>query len=331
MMMTDLCRSPTPRDAKTHTSMMAPTRSTSALLLLACTSAACAALTTPANAYPYKLVTVQPTYKISDWDAAKPIVDGLVSDAKAETGVAYCGYATSRTERSMSTVGGYKVQAGDELFGRLAFPDADAALKHMALAKAKTDALCAGPVTLADLSIHGPASELDKIRAELEDANFYEIGSGLSRLERETGAMPLPLQLVTLLSTFTVSDAAAATRICDELVERTATESNCIYCGWTRREDELVLREAYGSVIGVARHVENAGDLIESLQSSGAASFGETRLHTSLANMRLFEEFVEDTKRSSGYCGAATRRFFAEGGFSRYEVQQSMFGFFFKR
>lgn len=277
-------------------------------------------------------MTVQPTFRIRHWSAAQPIAERWVALAKTERDIIYGGYAATRTERSTSTVGGYRVQPGDELFGRFAFPTADAAVSHLLNTQQLREQLVSGPTVLEALTIHGPPAELERCRAALvdDDAEYYEIASGLSRLERETGSMPLPLQLCSLESTFTVNDGAAAARISEELVERTVKEPNCIYCGWTQRDDQLVLREAYGSIVGIARHVENAGACVEALVD-GPATFGETRLHTTLANMNLFSEFVEDTERKAGYCSADTKRFYAEAGFSRYDVQQSVFGVFLRR
>jgi hypothetical protein len=281
------------------------------------------------SAYENKFLTLQPTYTISDWAKAKPVVDKMVASAKKETGVIYCGYSTTRSLRSTSTVGGYAVTPGDKLFGRLAFPDADALLSH--LQNRDDTALQSGAASLDSLAVHGPAGELAKL--SIDGADYYETEAGISRLERETGGAQLPLQLLSVHTSFDVSDPAAAKLICDELVERTATEPDCLYCGWTRRDDRLFLREAFGSVVGIARHADNVGSCLEALAGgdNAPAVLVDNEVHASLANLNLYKEFVTDTQRDVGYCSASSVRYFSEGGFSRYDVQQSLFGFFFRR
>lgn len=302
-------------------------------MALVCLLAAHSAALNIGSAYDNKFLTLQPTYTINDWAAAQPIVNDITKAAKAKTdGLMYCGYATTRSLRSTSTVGGYAVTPGDKLFGRIAFPDADALLSHVADSAGSVDKLVSGPASLDELQIHGPAAELAKCKDALGDAQYYTTGSGLSRIERETGAMPLPLQLLTLYTAFSLGeDAAAATALCDEIVELTASETDCLYCGWTRNGDTLCLREAFGSVVGIARHAANVEDKLAVL-ANGPATLEGSALHSSLANLRLWDEYITDKARSTGYASAETTRYYSEeGGFSRYDVQQSVFGFYFKR
>lgn len=143
--------------------------------------------------------------------------------------------------------------------------------------------------------------------------------------------MPLPLNLVSLETSFTLADVDAARAICDDIVATTAGEENCIYHGWTRCGDTLHCREAYGSAAGLVRHCTNVADSIEALLD-GPATLLAGQVHASPSQLPILNEFVEDTGRERGYCSRETKRFVAaEGGYSRYEVQQSMFGFFFRR
>ena len=74
------------------------------------------------------------------------------------------------------------------------------------------------------------------------------------------------------------------------------------------------------------------GDASGPFLLDGPAALASTEVHASLGNLRTFDEYVADTKREAGYCSDASTRFYSDGaGFSRYEVQQSMFGMFFRR
>merc|ERR1712224_737914 len=56
-----------------------------------------------------------------------------------------------------------------------------------------------------------------------------------------------------------------------EFVERTKTETGCIYYGWSRVEDKLFCREAYVDAAGVLAHLENVGQCVAKLLESAAA------------------------------------------------------------
>ena len=54
------------------------------------------------------------------------------------------------------------------------------------------EALCSGPASLDSIQLHGPAAELDKVKLDkVEQAERFEIESGLSRMEREIGGAQL--------------------------------------------------------------------------------------------------------------------------------------------
>ena len=194
------------------------------------------------SAYENTFLTLFPTYSIVKPDAMTPIIESLVATAKKEDGFIYCGYSSTRSLRSTSTVGGYAAQPGDKIFGRLAFPDAEALSAH--LKSASYPSAFGEVATLESLSVHGPASELAKLDSLSVEATLYETESGLSRLERETGAAMLPIQAISVHTEFKLVDAAGAKPLCDKLVERTVSETDCLYCGWTRCGDTLFLREA---------------------------------------------------------------------------------------
>ncbi|EOD16346.1 hypothetical protein EMIHUDRAFT_210715 [Emiliania huxleyi CCMP1516] len=340
-------------------SLLRPTATSHASSSMMATRAA-ATLMAGAAPYDYTLLTLQPTYTIHDWPATQRIMDEYVAETKAERGLTFCGYSTTRSRRDSTVVGDFAEEPGDKLFCRDAFPDAggrlplphasathftplhastapafpsDSLLAHLSNVEPQRSALLQGPASLDGIELHGPAAELRKCEdaPALQGARLFEVDCGLSRLEKESGGMPLPLQLVSLHTSFSLADADAARAICKEIVATTAGEENCIYHGWTVCGDTLTCREAYGSAVGLARHCEGVAASIERLLD-GPATLREGQLHASLSQLPVLAEFVEERRRETGYCSRETQRFFAaEGGFSRYEVQQSMFGFFLRR
>mmetsp|Transcript_12022 Transcript_12022/g.35561 ORF Transcript_12022/g.35561 Transcript_12022/m.35561 type:complete len:327 (+) Transcript_12022:99-1079(+) len=314
-------------------SLLRPTATSHASSSMMATPRAAATLMAGAAPYDYTLLTLQPTYTIHDWPATQRIMDDYVAETKAERGLTFCGYSTTRSRRDSTVVGDFAEEPGDKLFCRDAFPDADSLLAHLSNVEPQRSALLQGPASLDGIELHGPAAELRKCEdaPALQGARLFEVDCGLSRLEKESGGMPLPLQLVSLHTSFSLADADAARAICKEIVATTAGEENCIYHGWTVCGDTLTCREAYGSAVGLARHCEGVAASIERLLD-GPATLREGQLHASLSQLPVLAEFVEERRRETGYCSRETQRFFAaEGGFSRYEVQQSMFGFFLRR
>lgn len=294
-----------------------------------------------AEPYDYTFISLLPMYVIKDWSAAQPLVDAYLAEAKAKDAgaIMYAGYDTTRSQTDMDTVGGFATVSGDRLCLRLAFNEADGLASHVvALLGPLHDRLQAA-VTLEEVQVHGPAAALASCKRAVEQSlsgstvSSYAIKLGMSRIEKEVGGMSLPMQLLSVHTSFELHDAEAAMPLLDAIVQRSKTEDNCLYTGWTRSGDTLVLREAFGSVNGIARHVENIGEQLQALTAGPkpAATFLETRLHTALGNLQIFDDYCTDTKREVGYCSRATSRFYLEGGFSRYEVQQSMFGFFLRR
>merc|ERR1712167_314279 len=63
-----------------------------------------------------------------------------------------------------------------------------------------------------------------------------------------------------------------------EFVERTKTETGCIYYGWTKSGDKLFCREAYVDAAGALAHLENVGALVGKLLES-AATLDQIKMH----------------------------------------------------
>jgi len=243
--------------------------------------------------------------------------------------------------RDASVQGGFREAVGDKLFLRQAYPDGMAATSHITSHLAPcVEALLSGPLSLDSLEVHGSADSLATCSAAVEDmgpASVFETLCGVSFLEKPSGGVPLAMSLTAVHSRFTVADWALVSPILDDAVERTrANERNgCIYSGFSRSGNELCCTEAFGSPAAVARHVENVATCAEALLA-GPAVLTRTAVHSSELNLRDYKEQM----RRPGVYGDAQPLYFCkgsssecgeDGGFSRFEVQQSLniFGFTF--
>merc|ERR1712144_200530 len=75
---------------------------------------------------------------------------------------------------------------------------------------------------------------------------------------------------LTIQPTFTIKDWEAAAPIMAEFVERTKTETGCVYYGWTKVGDTLFCREAYVNAEGVLAHLDNVGALVGKMLEAAA-------------------------------------------------------------
>jgi quinol monooxygenase YgiN len=71
---------------------------------------------------------------------------------------------------------------------------------------------------------------------------------------------------------FTVQDWTKAEAIMQDFVEKTKTESGCVYYGWCRTGDKLKCREAYVDGAAINVHLENVGPCIQALLADGIAT-----------------------------------------------------------
>merc|ERR1712167_100961 len=226
----------------------------------------------------YQFVTIQPTFTIKDWAAAAPIMAEFVERTKTETGCIYYGWSKS----------------GDKLFCREAYVDAAGALAHLENVGALVGKLLESAATLDQIELHGPSAELDKCKEKMDGfgTTYWEIDSGISFMKKEVTAEWAPQTLMTIQPTFTIKDWAAAAPIMAEFVERTKTETGCIYYGWTKSGDKLFCREAYVGAAGALAHLENVGALVGKLLES-AATLDQIELHGPSAELDKCKEKMD--------------------------------------
>merc|ERR1712146_116825 len=156
----------------------------------------------------YTLMTIQPTFTVSDWAAAEPIMAEFVEATKKETGCIYYGWSTD--------------ESNNKLFCREAYIDAAAALAHLENIGALVGKLLESAATLDQIELHGPAAEVEKCKEKMDGfgTKYYAIDSGFSCMVKDTTAPEVPQTIMTIQPTFTVSDWAAASRSWPSLWKR---------------------------------------------------------------------------------------------------------------
>jgi len=117
----------------------------------------------------YTFLTIQPTFTVKDWEAAKPIMEEFVERTKTETGCLYYGWS----------------RCGDKLFCREAYSDAAGVLAHLDNVGPLVGKLLESAATLDQIELHGPAAELDKCKANMDafGTTYWEIDSGFQTFE----------------------------------------------------------------------------------------------------------------------------------------------------
>ena len=285
---------------------------------------------------PYKFMTVQPLFTVTNWDRAKAIMEDYVARTRTDYQCMFCGWSTS----------------SEQLFGRVAHVDGDAVIKHLQSIGPCLDQLTAeGVATLDEISIHGPAEELTKCESALKQMGssssppppppppaapapgglfgalfgggappppppgdgpnavtaellrslvaYYEIDDGISFITKEAGGVSLGQRLCTVQQTYKVADWERAKPLMDECTEKVKDNSGVIYFGWTRDGDSLFCREAYASAKSVLKRIDNLKESTDALVADGIATLERTQIHGPMAQTQL----IKDSFRAYGFGG----------------------------
>ena len=259
---------------------------------------------------PFDLLTIQPTYAISDWAAARRLMDEYVDVARTSTGCSYCGWTMC--------------ESTSQLFVSEAYRDAEAARTQLANAAPILKRLLAGPASLELCELHGPPAEL--ARAELraimpEGTEYFEAcAGGYSFFSKQTGGLMTGQTLCSIKPTYRVSDWDAASLLVDELLERAAVEPGCIYCGVSRSScgELLSVRSAHSNAAGLLEHLANVGAQLAQL-ASGPAQLERMELHG--PPMQI--ERCKGSAVLDELAGENLRSFVTRGGFQRFEAWSS--------
>ena len=103
-----------------------------------------------------------------------------------------------------------------------------------------------------------------------------------------------------------------ALEIAARLVEKTRSESNCLYYGWTISGDKLFCREAYTDGEGMAAHLANVGSILGEMLD-GAAKLEKLDIHATLPDIEKVRESMTGVLSTAGFYETV------RGGFARVE------------
>ena len=252
--------------------------------------------------WPYNFLSLRPTYKVSDWDVARPIMDEYLAKTREERGPMFCGWNI----------------CGDTLFTSESFHNAGAVAEHLENVQPLVDKLLSsGAATLERMELHGPTSELAKCKGAIKgsvDAAFFEIDSGCTFLVRPYAGMSRGHAHFSIAPYFKVSDWATAQPLLDECVEKMRRTAGCVFFGWTKSgDDTLFCNCAFTNADGLRAHLASVDSIVVALLD-GPATLESVSVHG--PKTRLLE--VKDATDS--YHGLAPDYFAIESGFQRYEV-----------
>lgn len=140
------------------------------------------------------LCTSHPTFNVTDWAAAAPLLDAFIENTAGEAGCTYFGWSRS----------------GSKLTWHGNYVNGDALRDHFLRAGPLVAALQNGPATMSSIEIHGPADELAKARPSLDaqrlviEPKYFESEHRVKRLtkfferggavEKSTGTAPPALK-----------------------------------------------------------------------------------------------------------------------------------------
>lgn len=248
----------------------------------------------------YDFYSVEPTFTVVDWPAARPLMAAYLDKVRAERGAMFCGWTV----------------CGNKLFCREGFHDAGAVRDHLANVKGTVEQLLSGPATLDAVELHGPTDGLASCEEAMRaygSTRYFSIDSGCTFLVRPYAGMSRGQSFFSLHPTFTVHDWGAARPLLDESVERMRQASGCIYFGWTRSGDTLSCRQAYLNAAGVLAHLESVDPLVDRLLDSGAATLTGVSVQGPPTRLDEVEAALAD------YHGLAPHFYALDAGFQKFE------------
>lgn len=234
----------------------------------------------------FNFVTIQPNFTFVDKAKALPIMEKFIQATKTEAGCLYYGWTI----------------ADDKFFCREAYVDGDAGNAHLANVGGLIGEILDGAATLDNISIHGPAAELEKMKegtAKLGTV-YYETWAGFAAFEGRSA-----FEFVTIQPNFTIVDKPKAEGIMARFVEATKTEPGCQFYGWTLAGDKLFCRESYVDGDAANAHLANVGGLIGEILD-GAATLDSISIHGPAGE-------IEKTKEGTAKLGTVYYETF--GGF----------------
>ena len=257
--------------------------------------------------WPYNFTAIEPTFTVTDWPAAKPLLAEYLATARTSRGAMYSGFTVSE----------------NRLHIREAFADAEIASVHWTAAQpALEKLLAAGVATLDEVQVQGPATDAKLVatvgaalQCDVEAVQQFEIEVGTTALVRPWGGMSRGQGFCSLQTDYTLSDWEAAAPLLQRSVELAAAEGKgSVYFGWSRCGDRLACRQAHANSEAMEAHLANA-ELATTLDAlgSGPATLDAVRLHVPAG--AACESFA-----GLEYHGKPAEVFGIDSGFQRFEL-----------
>jgi len=242
----------------------------------------------------YEFVSIYPQFTVTDWEAARPIMDEFTEKTKTEAGCVYYGWQ----------------KTGNKLQCREAYVDGDAVNAHLANVGPCIGKLLDGPATLDHIAIGGPAAEIEKTKEGTAALGtvYFETYGGFSQNMEFPAAAQGENSFLTIDPVFSVADWDAAKPIMDEFIEKTKAEAGCVFYGWVKTGDKLRCREAYVDGDAVNAHLANVGECIGKLLD-GPASLDSIAIGGPAAEL-------EKTKEGTAALGTVYYEF--DSGFKQF-------------
>ena len=252
--------------------------------------------TMSAATHPYTILTIHPTFTVTDWEQAKPIMDDFIARTKTEAGCVYYGW----------------VKEGNTLKCREAYVDGDAVNAHLANVGECIQAILAeGVAKLDSINIQGPADQLEIVKPGTEalGTKYYATDGGFTQMASANGGEEGEYSLCSIHPTFTVTDWAKAKPIMEDFIARTKTEAGCVYYGWVKEGNTLKCREAYVDGDAVNAHLANVGECIQAILAEGVAKLDSINIQGPAAQLEIVKPGTE---------ALGTKYYATDGGFSKY-------------
>lgn len=126
-----------------------------------------------------KLCSSHPQFTITDWDAAKPLMQEFINRTAEEDGCLHFGWAVNEAESKVQWHGDYA--------------DGNALAAHFERTLPLINDLLDGPAKLTHMEVHGPLAEIDKAKQLTAsiDAEYHATDDRVKRLIDRFEATPL--------------------------------------------------------------------------------------------------------------------------------------------
>ena len=248
------------------------------------------------------LVSYNPYFRVSSWDAASPIMQEMMESTALMPGWENFGWS----------------RAGDRLLWRNSFNDADTMLASFDAMMPLMNRMIAGPATLEQFNFSAPLSALAQIQAQTardlaklaSQPDFFETDVETGFFRKSTPGRSD--SFCTMTPQYKIKDWQTAGPIVQAIINKSNQEQGCSYFSWERSGDTLKSREVFDDGNAMRAHLENVKPLLEQIMS-GPATLEKIEMHgpdkeleaiKDIASSLNPEYFVSSTMQIKDHGGA---------------------------